>query len=130
MDRITRILIVENDAITAADLYAHLLKLGYDVPMIVSTGKNAIRSAAELHPDLVLMDILLDGKMNGIEAAEAIRISYKIPVVFVTAHDDIQTITSAKVSAPYGYITKPYCMSNLKNAIETALCLEPATDNG
>ncbi len=116
-----RILIVEDEAVTAMDLQTRLFQLGYDVPAMVTSGEEAIRIAAELQPDLVLMDITLDGQMNGIEAAEALWTSNYIPVVFLTAHDDILTIQNAQVSQPYGYITKPYSMGNLQSTIETAL---------
>jgi CheY-like chemotaxis protein len=116
-----RILVVEDEAITAHDLRTSLLQLGYEVPAIVSTGEDAIRSAGETHPDLILMDIILGGRMSGIEAAEVIRQSTAIPVIFVTAADDISTITQAKRVEPYGYITKPYQISLLQSTIETAL---------
>ena len=116
-----RILVVEDEAITAMDLRARLVQLGYEVPLVVTNGEEAIRSASETLPDLVLMDITLDGRMSGIEAAEAIRRAQSIPVVFVTAHDDSHTIQNAKVAEPYGYITKPYSMGTLQSTIETTL---------
>jgi len=116
-----RILIVQDDAVAADRLQAGLIQLGYEVLAIVSTGADAVRTAAELHPDLVLMDVVLDGRMSGIEAAGRIWSANAIPVVYVTAHDDIQTIKSVKVSEPYGYITKPYSMSMLQSTVETAL---------
>ncbi len=116
-----QILIVEDEAVTAMDLQTRLIQLGYDAPAVVTSGAEAIRVAMELQPDLVLMDITLDGQMNGIEAAQALWKSDNIPVVFLTAHDDILTIKSALISQPYGYITKPCSMGNLQSTIETAL---------
>jgi len=102
-------------------LHSHLDKLGFEVPVVVSSGEEALRRITEVGPDLILMDITLEGRMTGIEAAEEIRKSFDIPVVFLSAHDDIHTIRRARLSEPYGYITKPYNMTTLLSTIETAL---------
>jgi len=116
-----RIMVVEDEAVTAADLQARLCQLGYEVPAVVASGEDATRIADEMRPDLILMDITLSGPMNGIVAAEEIWRRDKIPVVFLTAHDDALTIKSAKISEPYGYLTKPCDLRTLQSTIEMAL---------
>jgi len=115
------ILVVEDELITGADLQNNLKGMGYDVPVVVDTGENAITKAGELHPDLVLMDITLIGEMTGIEAAAQIRDRYGIPVVFLTAHSDDPTFEKALHSEPFGYIIKPIEPLNLRISIEMAL---------
>lgn len=114
------LLVVEDEFLAAADLQQRLEKLGYDVLDIVSSGEKAIQSAAELRPDLVLMDIIIQGNVDGVKAAQKIG-SLDIPVVFLTAYSDSATIERAKKSTPYGYIVKPYEDSVLKVTIETAI---------
>ena len=121
------ILVVEDEFITGADLQNNLREMGYDVPVVVDTGEGAIKKAGELHPDLVLMDITLIGKMTGIEAAAQIRDRYGIPVIFLTAHSDDPTFEKALQSEPFGYIIKPIEPSNLRTGIGTAL-YKHATD--
>ena len=116
-----RILVVEDEAVTAMDLKSNLVRLGYEVPAVVSRGEDAIRAAAEVAPDLVLMDITLDGPMSGIEAAAEIRKSHGIPVVFLTAHADPETLGRAKLTEPFGYLPKPCGTDALTSAIEVAL---------
>ena len=115
------ILVVEDEFITGADIQNNLRETGYDVPFVVDNGEDAIRIAGELHPDLVLMDITLIGKLTGIEAAAQIRDRYGIPVIFLSAHSDDTTITRALESEPYGYIIKPFESRDLKVRIEIAL---------
>ncbi|MFZ2955951.1 MAG: response regulator [Candidatus Ozemobacteraceae bacterium] len=115
------ILLVEDEALTAMYLQTSLISLGYDVPAIASKGEDAIRLTAELHPDLVLMDITLSGSMNGIQAAAAIRKASGTPVVFLTAHSDDETLRHAKLSQPFGFLPKPCNMGALKTTIEMAL---------
>ena len=115
-----RLLLVEDEAVTAMNLKSNLIDLGYELPAIVSTGEEAIRAAAELLPDLILMDITLDRSMSGIEAADVIHKSYARPIVFLTAHSDSETIRKAKTAEPFGYLTKPYNISTLKSTIEIA----------
>ena len=81
----------------------------------------AVRKAGELHPDLILMDIMLAGKMTGIEAAEIIRQQYHIPVVYLTAYSDDNYLIKAKLTEPSGYILKPFREQELKTTIEMAL---------
>lgn len=122
------ILVVEDEYIMAMDLQIKLEEMGYDVLKIVSSGEDAIKYAAELRPDLVLMDIVLQGEMLGTEAAEKIN-TLEIPVVFLTAYSDDKTLKQAKKSSPYGYIVKPYDNRLLEVTIETALKKYQADQN-
>ena len=117
----TKILVVEDEFITATDIENRLKGMGYDVPAVVDNGEEAIRKAGELHPSLVLMDIGLSGKMTGIEAAKQIREKFDIPVVILTAHADESTFWSALASEPFGYIVKPFEAREMKIGIEMAL---------
>lgn len=114
------LLVVEDEFITAMDLEERLEEMGYTVLKIVSSGEDAIKFAAELRPDLVLMDIVLHGNITGTEAAEKIN-SLEIPVIFLTAYSDDKTLANAKKSSPYGYIVKPYDGPILEVTIESAL---------
>jgi PAS domain S-box-containing protein len=115
------ILVVEDEGIVAMDIQNRLKNLGYDIPAIVFSGKEAIKKAEETRPDLVLMDIRLKGDVDGIEAAEQIRARFDIPVVYLTALTDEDTLQRAKVTEPYGYIMKPFEERELHSTIETAL---------
>jgi PAS domain S-box-containing protein len=115
-----RILITENEIIVARDLEQRLHRLGYQVAGIVDTGEEAVQRTATLRPDLVLMDIRLNGEMDGIAAAVQIRSATKTPVVFVTAHADLDTLKRAGMSEPVGYIVKPFEEEALHAAIEMA----------
>lgn len=115
------ILIVEDDRITAEIIQSALKKLGYAVTSIASTKKEALKRAEEQKPDLVLMDIMLKGKMEGIEAADQIRSNLNIPVIYLTAYSDEQTLKRARITDPFGYILKPFETKELHTAIEIAL---------
>ncbi len=117
----TNILVVEDESIVAKDIQHSLKKLGYTVVGICSNGEDAIKTAEELKPDLVLMDIMLKGDMSGIEAASFIREKYNIPVIYLTAYADERTLSKAKVSEPYGYIIKPFKEIDLHTSIEMAV---------
>jgi len=101
-----RIMVVEDERITAEDIKDGLEDLGYQVPVVVSSGEEAIIKAEEFDPDLVLMDIRLEGPMDGIEAAENIRSRFGIPVIYLTAYSDESTVERAKITEPSGYILK------------------------
>jgi PAS domain S-box-containing protein/putative nucleotidyltransferase with HDIG domain len=116
-----KILIVEDENIVAKDIKGSLKGFGYDVVDIVGTGEEAIRRTEELSPDLVLMDIMLKGKMNGIDVARHIRENTRIPVVFLTAYADEDTLHSAKLSEPFGYIIKPFEDAELHSTIQMAV---------
>ena len=117
----TRILIVEDEIITATALEKSLRNLGYDVVGIISSGEAAIRQAAEKVPDLILMDVRLQGAMNGISAAQEIQANYQIPVVYLTAHSDEETVERIMASQPYGCLFKQFEKEDLRNAVEAAL---------
>ncbi len=115
------ILVVEDEAITAMDLQATLQDLGYAVCATASSGAEALQKAEAERPDLVLMDIVLQGEMDGIAAAEQIRTRWGIPVVYLTAHSDAQTIRRASITEPYGYIVKPFTERELHSNVEISL---------
>jgi PAS domain S-box-containing protein len=117
----TTILIVEDEAIVAADLAGKLNQLGYEVVGTAAEGEKAVELACSLEPQVVLMDIWLKGPMDGIEAAEAIRRRHCAPVIFLTAHSDSATLERAKLSDPFGYILKPFEERELATTIEMAL---------
>ncbi len=116
-----RVLIVEDERIVAEDLRETLEHLGYEVPAIASTGADAIEQARIHRPDLVLMDIVLKGPMNGVTAAGDVRETLDIPVVYLTAYADEETLARAKLTEPYGYLIKPFEERELASAIEMAL---------
>jgi len=116
-----RILVVEDEGITAMDTREQLQSLGYVVPATAFSGLEAISKVEELHPDLVLMDIRLKGKMDGIEAAAQIRARFSIPVIYVTAYADDATLQRAKLTEPFGYVLKPFEERALHSTIEVAL---------
>lgn len=115
------ILIVEDEFIVATDIQISLENMGYNVCAIVSSGEEAITKAKKEKPDLVLMDIILKGAINGIEAARQIRSLFKIPIVYLTAYADESTLEKAKITEPYGYILKPFENRELNTAIKIAL---------
>ncbi len=116
-----KIMIVEDDAITALDLENQLKQLGYGVTAKVSYGKDAIQKVKDNAPDLILMDIVLKGEVDGIEAAEEIRTQFDIPVIFLTAFADKGRLERAKLTYPFGFILKPFQDKDLEVTIEMAL---------
>jgi PAS domain S-box-containing protein len=119
--RTIQILVVEDESIIALNLKENLESLGYVVVAVATSGEKAIEKALELHPNLVLMDIRIKGKIDGIKAAQHIWESLSIPVIFVTGHSDRNTLERAKITAPFGYILKPIKERELSVAIEIAL---------
>lgn len=115
------LLVVEDDAIIARHLQFVLRKLGYQVDCIVRSGADAIQKAAELLPDLILMDIHLEGEMDGVDAAEEIIRQNKIPIIYLTAYAGDDLLKRARVTAPAGYILKPFEERHLHATIEMAL---------
>jgi two-component system, LytTR family, response regulator LytT len=115
------ILVVEDESIVAKDIQQSLKKLGYHVVGVSATGEKAIELANEFKPDIVLMDIMLKGEMSGIDAAEVIRRTNNIPVIYLTAYADENTLSKAKVTEPYGYIIKPFKEIDIHTSIEMAL---------
>ena len=115
-----RILIVEDQRLIAADLENTLKRLGYVVVGNVSSGEDAISTSDQVRPELVLMDVRLRGEMDGIHAAEIIRDRFDVPVVFLTAYADEETIRRATKTTPYGYLVKPFNERELRATIEIA----------
>ncbi|CAN5541040.1 hypothetical protein BH10CHL1_BH10CHL1_18620 [soil metagenome] len=116
-----RILVVEDEGIVAMEIQNRLASMGYRVVAVVADGEVAIEKAGRLQPDLVLMDIRLKGKIDGVVAAEQIRAKFDIPVIFLTAYADEYTLQRAKVTEPYGYVLKPFEERELHIAMEVAL---------
>lgn len=115
------VLIVEDEGVLAMELTEKLEKLGYHVPGTASSGEKAIELAEMHKPDLILMDIVLDGEMDGIDAANRIRSKLKVPIIYLTAYADDETVKRAKITEPFGYLVKPYSDKELQIAIEMAL---------
>ena len=115
------ILIVEDEAIVALDLKLHLQDLGYTVVALASSADEAVAAVRQHRPSLVLMDVRLHGKGDGIEAAERINRELPTPVIFLTSHSDAQTVQRAASTAPYGYLTKPFQPKEVRAGIEVAL---------
>ncbi|MGD0079985.1 MAG: response regulator [Methanoregula sp.] len=116
-----KILVVDDEAIITMLLERRLSAMGYCVAGMAASGEDAVDKARSIRPDLVLMDIVMPGKMNGIEAAEIVTTELDIPVVFITAYADDTIIEKAKNVRPYGYIVKPFNELGIKAAIEMAL---------
>lgn len=115
-----KIIVVEDEAITALNLKYDLEDLGYEVPETIDNGPEAIEKCNEIYPDIVLMDINLKGNMNGIEAADEIS-EIGIPIIFLTANTDDLTAFEALKTAPYGYLSKPYSNKDLELTVGMVL---------
>lgn len=116
-----KVLVVEDEIVIAMDLQATLIDLGYDVPEIVTSGEEAVQIALALQPDLVLMDIHLSETLDGIDAAKQIIQALDIPVIYLTAYADEETLMRASQTQPFGYILKPFEARELKANLEIAL---------
>ena len=112
-----RILIVEDDMIIAANIAMQLTKLGYEVIGIESRGEEALVHAKLNPPDLILMDINLKGRLNGIDTVKAIQLSYDIPIIYLTANTDEDTFNTAKATHPHAFISKPFNQVDLERTI-------------
>lgn len=121
MKQSASIMVVEDEGIVARDLSNRLNQLGYQVPSISMSGEDALKQAAALRPDLVLMDINLRGGIDGVETAAKLRDRHNIPVVYLTAYSDSVTLDRAKRTEPYGYLLKPFVEPELQAVIEVAL---------
>jgi len=127
--KITNILVVEDERITAKDIKNSLEKVGYNVPAMVATGEDAIQFSEENRPDLVIMDIKLEGNVDGIDAAETIRSKFSIPVIYLTSYSDKNTIERARsthpsafiLKEPFGFLHKPFEENELLSAIDIIL---------
>lgn len=116
-----KILIVEDERVTAEDLREILTQLGHTVTAVVSTAADAIREAERGSPDLALMDIHIQGEIDGVEAARVLRRRFDIPVVYLTAHADPETLSRARLAEPLGYVIKPFQEPELQASVEMAL---------
>jgi len=116
-----RILVVEDEAIIAMDIQNILKKIGYSGAEVVHSGEESIQKVASGHPHLVLMDIKLKGNLDGIQAAHQIFNQYKVPVVYITAYADENTLKRVDGTGRFGYITKPFEETELQTTIQGAL---------
>ena len=116
-----KILVVEDEAIIALDIQSILSKIGFGQSEVVHSGEESIQKVAAGRPHLVLMDIKLKGKLDGIQAAHEIFYQYNVPVVYITAFGDEGTLKRANGTARYGFITKPFEETVLQSTIQNAL---------
>lgn len=116
-----KILIVEDEAVVSLDIARRLEKMGYEVIGRLASGEEALELVQEERPDLVLMDINLQGELDGIETATTLYKNYGLPVIYLTAYAGDSTLERAKESKPYGYILKPFKERELHAAIEIAI---------
>jgi CheY-like chemotaxis protein len=116
-----KILIAEDENIVALNIKKTLQHLGYEITAIVNSGEDAVKKTSENRPDLILMDIMLKGVVDGIEAAESITKDYNIPIIYLTALSDEKTIDRAAGTKPYGFLVKPFTTRDIHTAIENAL---------
>ncbi|MBO6576000.1 MAG: sigma 54-interacting transcriptional regulator [Rhodothermales bacterium] len=116
-----RVMIAEDEVFTALELQFHLEQLGYEVVDLVSSGEQAVERAVDLKPDLLMMDVRLEGDVDGIDAFQQIREEHDVPVIFLTAFGDEETISRAKECGAFGYILKPFKERELRAMIEVAL---------
>ena len=116
-----KILIVEDEGVVALQLKINLQKWDYAVSGIFASGEEALENLKTSSPDLVLMDMNLQGDLDGIETAEVIRKQYNLPVIYLTANSEEKTIRRAKETQPYGYILKPFNAQEIRIAVEIAI---------
>ncbi len=116
-----RIMIVEDESIVAMGIKHKLEDLGYDVVGIVATGEGAVKTALKTVPDLILMDIVLKGDLDGIEAAQQIHKHQDTPIIYITAYSDEEVLERARITEPYGYILKPFKKSEINANIQMAI---------
>lgn len=117
----TKILVVEDEVIVAKTIISQLNQLGYMVTDTASSGAMAIAKVTETQPDLILMDIVLKGTMDGVTAAAQIRELVDIPIIYLTAYADDSTLQRVKATHPFGYIVKPFTADDLRVAVEIGL---------
>ncbi len=118
---VDRIMIVEDEVIVAMDVQQRLERLGYNVVAHATSGEEAITLAMREMPDLILMDIKIQGEMDGIDAAARIRATHDIPIIYVTAFSGDDTINRARQTEPFGYLIKPFDDRELRSSIEIAI---------
>ena len=115
------ILVVEDEGVIGRDIQSTLRRFGYDVPVVLRRGEDALSHVQAHAPDLIIMDIRLAGGMDGIDAARRIRDERPVPVIYLTAYADEETLARARETEPYGYLLKPFTGRELRSAVETAL---------
>ena len=116
-----QVMVVEDNQIVAADINSALKRSGFDVCCLCSKGEEVLPAIQTHHPDVILMDIQLEGEMDGITAAKAVLDTYKTPLIFLTANSDRFTFDQAKQAQPYAYIVKPFDRIDLEHTIELAI---------
>ncbi len=116
-----KVMIVEDEFIIALDLKDIVKGFGYNVIAVATSGNDAVEKASQFKPELVLMDIMLKGKIDGVEAADFIRQKLDIPIVFVSSFSDEESVIRASKVSDYGYLVKPFDIDQLKEVIESAL---------
>ncbi len=119
--RMIKIMIVEDEAVIALRLQQCLTAMGFDVVGVAYSGEEVVETARDLRPDLILTDIMIPGKLDGIQVAEIVKSALDIPVIFLTAYPEYKIMERTKQAEPYGYIVKPFQDRELKDAIEVAL---------
>ncbi len=119
-----RILIVEDEGLIGLDLQRRLEKAGYVVVAVAERMEEALEMAATLSPELVFMDIRIKGEHDGIETAGRLSRQYDLPVIYVTAHSDVETMERAKLTTPFGYIVKPFSNLDFRAVIEKAMTMK------
>lgn len=117
----TKVLIVEDESIVAKDIQNILLKNNYEILGIANNADTALNYLFQQLPDVILMDIMIKGNINGIELSQKIKEEYDVPIIFLTAYSDLPTLEKAKIVEPYAYITKPFKNSDILSAIEITL---------
>ena len=116
-----RLMVVDDEAVIAMQLEDHLQSMKYDVVGTASSAEESVSMARKLCPDLILMDIVMEGKLDGIDAARMIKEEMDIPIIFLTAYADDKVVNRAMQPEPFGYIVKPFRESEIKANIEIAL---------
>ena len=116
-----RILIVEDESIVAFNLQQRLSQLGYDVPAVAVSGQESLALVHSTRPDLVLMDIHIEGDMDGIDVAARLKNDHPVPVIYLTAYSEDSTLERARQTTPYGYLIKPFSERELHATIQMAL---------
>lgn len=117
----SRLLIVEDDYVVATDLSMSLGELGYEVTAVVDSGEDALQTLKQQPVDVILLDINLAGKLDGISTATKIQQEFELPYIFLTANQDMETLKKAQQTLPKGYLVKPFNMLTLRSTIEMAL---------
>lgn len=116
-----KVMVVEDEFIIALDIKDVVRGFGYNVVAVATSGNDAVEKASKFKPELVLMDIMLKGKIDGVEAAEIIRQKLDIPIIFVSSFSDEESVVRASKVSDYGYLIKPFDNKQLKEVIEAAL---------